>query len=202
MDLERRTRLRVSSIADSLLHRYRRRRLSATFPERARPAILLAFCSAIAIIASSYARSPLLALMCCATALLSYQKGVRMGIVSAIIVTAIAFTLDPYAVHPFHLKMIASVVVLAIISVVSGDQYGRIVPEGTTAKAAPATTRSVRGLETPARGSRAIPEPRRSVAIDVEPESNVEQETISRFLREMRDQVGGDEVVLLSLIHI
>ena len=92
--------------------------------------------------------------------------------------------------------MIASVVVLAIISVVSGDAYGRVVPEGSPAKPAAATTRSVRGLETPARGSRAIPEPRRSMSVDVEPESNVEQETISRFLREMRDQVGGDEVVL------
>ncbi|HEV7705118.1 MAG TPA: sensor domain-containing diguanylate cyclase [Gemmatimonadaceae bacterium] len=129
-------------------------------------------------------------------ALLSYQKGVRVGIVCAIVVVAIAFTLDPWAAHPFHLKMIVSVVILAIISVVSGDQYGRIVPEGSAAKPVAPTTRSVRGLETPARGSRAIPEPRRSLTVDVEPESNVEQETISRFLRELRDQVGGDEVVL------
>ncbi len=135
--------------------------------------------------------------MCCVTALLSYQKGVRLGIVSAAIITALAFTLDPYAVHPFHLKMIASVVALAIISVVSGDTYGRIVPPGAIpAKGGAAATRSVRGLETPARGTRAVPEPRRSLAIDAEPESNVEQETISRFLREMRDQIGGDEVVL------
>ncbi len=135
--------------------------------------------------------------MCCVTALLSYQKGVRLGIVSAAIITALAFTLDPYAVHPFHLKMIASVVALAIISVVSGDTYGRIVPPGAIpAKGGAASTRSVRGLETPARGTRAVPEPRRSLAIEAEPESNVEQETISRFLREMRDQIGGDEVVL------
>jgi diguanylate cyclase (GGDEF)-like protein len=86
--------------------------------------------------------------------------------------------------------------VLAIFAVVSGDAYVRIVPDGTVAKPAAVTTRSVRGLETPARGSRAIPEPRRSLSMEVEPESNVEQETISRFLREMRDQVGGDEVVL------
>jgi len=100
-------------------------------------------------------------------------------------------------VHPFHLKVIASVVALAIISVVSGDTYGRIVPPGAIpAKGGAAATRSVRGLETPARGTRAVPEPRRSLAIDAEPESNVEQETISRFLREMRDQIGGDEVVL------
>ncbi|MDQ2766627.1 MAG: hypothetical protein M3Y30_05680, partial [Gemmatimonadota bacterium] len=137
----------------------------------------------MAIIASSVARSPLLALMCCLTALLSYQKGVRLGIVCAVIIVALAFTLDPYAVHPFHFKMIASVIVLALIAVVSGDAYGRIVPESTAAKPAAATTRSVRGLETPARGSRAVPEPRRSIAVDVEPESNVEQETISRFLR-------------------
>ncbi len=135
--------------------------------------------------------------MCCVTALLSYQKGVRLGIVSGAIIIALAFTLDPYAVHPFHLKVIASVVALAIISVVSGDTYGRIVPPGAIpAKGGAAATRSVRGLETPARGTRAVPEPRRSLAIDAEPESNVEQETISRFLREMRDQIGGDEVVL------
>jgi diguanylate cyclase (GGDEF)-like protein len=134
--------------------------------------------------------------MSCLVALLSYQKGARLGVVSAVIVVALAFTVDPYAVHPFHFKMIASIVVLAIIAVVSGDAYGRIVPDGTVAKAAATPTRSVRGLETPARGSRAIPEPRRSLSVDVEPESNVEQETISRFLREMRDQVGGDEVIL------
>jgi diguanylate cyclase (GGDEF)-like protein len=134
--------------------------------------------------------------MCCLVALLSYQKGARIGVVSAIVVLGLAFTVDPYAAHPFHIKMIVSIVVLAIISVVSGDAYGRIVPEGTVAKPAAPTTRSVRGLETPARGSRAIPEPRRSLSMEVEPESNVEQETISRFLREMRDQVGGDEVVL------
>ena len=134
--------------------------------------------------------------MCCVTALLSYQKGVRLGIVSGIVITALAFTLDPYAVHPFHLQMIASVVALAIISVVSGDTYGRIVPAGAIAAKGAATMRSVRGLETPARGTRAVPEPRRSLAIEAEPESNVEQETISRFLREMRDQIGGDEVVL------
>ncbi|HMI56556.1 MAG TPA: sensor domain-containing diguanylate cyclase [Gemmatimonadaceae bacterium] len=150
----------------------------------------------MAIIASSVARSPLFAIMSCLVALLSYQKGVRVGVVSAVIVVALAFTVDPYAAHPFHIKMIVSIVVLAIISVVSGDAYGRIVPDGTVAKAAAAPTRSVRGLETPARGSRAIPEPRRSLSMEVEPASNVEQETISRFLREMRDQVGGDEVVL------
>lgn len=139
--------------------------------------------------------------MCCVIALLSYQKGVSVGIVSAVIGTAIAFTLDPYAVHPFHIKMIVSVVVLAIVSVVSGDIFGRIVPGATVAKAAVAPTRSVRGLETPARGTRAVPEPRRSLAMEVQPESNVEQETISRFLREMRDQIGGDEVVLWRYVR-
>ena len=134
--------------------------------------------------------------MCCVTALLSYQKGVRLGIVSGVIITAVAFTLDPYAVHPLHLKMIASVIILAILSVVSGDAYSGVTQPGAATAKASVPTRSVRGLETPARGQRAVPEPRRSLAIDAEPESNVEQETISRFLREMRDQVGGDEVVL------
>jgi diguanylate cyclase (GGDEF)-like protein len=134
--------------------------------------------------------------MCCVTALLSYQRGVRLGIVSAVIITALAFTLDPYAVHPLHIKMIVSVVALAIISVVSGDAYGRVLPSSTVATKTASPARSVRGLETPARGTRAVPEPRRSMAVDVEPESNVEQETISRFLREMRDQIGGDEVML------
>jgi diguanylate cyclase (GGDEF)-like protein len=134
--------------------------------------------------------------MCCLAALLSYRKGVRFGILSAIVIVAVTFTLDPFVAHPFQIKMIVSVAVLVIISVVCGNEFGRIVPEGTTVKAAATPTRSVRGLETPARGSRTVPEPRRSVSVDVEPESNVEQETISRFLREMRDQVGGDEVVL------
>ena len=57
--------------------------------------------------------------MCCLTALLSYQKGARFGVVSAIIITAIAFTLDPYAVHPFPIKVIASTVAFAAASVVS-----------------------------------------------------------------------------------
>jgi len=134
--------------------------------------------------------------MCCVTALLSYQRGVRAGIACAVIITALAFTLDPYAVHPLHIKMTVSVVALAIISVVSGDAFGRLLPVTAVATKAASPARSVRGLETPARGTRAVPEPRRSLAIEVEPESNVEQETISRFLREMRDQVGGDEVVL------
>jgi diguanylate cyclase (GGDEF)-like protein len=135
--------------------------------------------------------------MCCVTALLSYQRGVRVGIVSGVVMAAVALTLDPYSVHPLHVKAIVSVIVLAIISVVSGDVYSGVVPAATVARPAPAAqTRSVRGLETPARGTRAVPEPRRSLAMDAEPESNVEQETISRFLREMRDQVGGDEVVL------
>jgi diguanylate cyclase (GGDEF)-like protein len=134
--------------------------------------------------------------MCCLTALLSYRKGARLGIIAAIVVTALALTVDPFVVHPFAIKVIVGIVALAIASVVSGDAFGRIVPEGATQRPATTPTRSVRGLETPARGTRAIPEPRRSLAVDVEPESNVEQETISRFLREMRDQVGGDEVVL------
>ncbi|MEP7065270.1 MAG: sensor domain-containing diguanylate cyclase [Gemmatimonadota bacterium] len=134
--------------------------------------------------------------MCCITALLSYQKGVQIGVISAIIVAALAFTIDPYAVHPFPLKVMIGIVALAIVSVVSGDAFGRVVPESTAPRPSAPPTRSVRGLETPARGSRTVPEPRRSLAIDAEPESNVEQETISRFLREMRDQVGGDEVVL------
>jgi diguanylate cyclase (GGDEF)-like protein len=134
--------------------------------------------------------------MCCLTALLSYQKGVRTGIVCAIAVVAIAFTLDPYAAHPFPVKVMVSVVVLALTALIVGDQFGRLTPEGTAARPVAAPARSVRGLETPARGTRAVPEPRRSLAIDAEPESNVEQETISRFLREMRDQIGGDEVVL------
>jgi diguanylate cyclase (GGDEF)-like protein len=153
-------------------------------------------CAAVAVIAASVARSPLLALMCCLVALLSYQKGAGFGIVGAIIITALAFTVDPYAVPPFHLKIIASIVALAIVSVIGGDAFGRIVPDVVAPRAAPPSTRSVRGLETPARGSRTAPEPRRSLAVEAEPESNVEQETISRFLREMRDQVGGDEVVL------
>ncbi|MEO7039897.1 MAG: sensor domain-containing diguanylate cyclase [Gemmatimonadaceae bacterium] len=140
--------------------------------------------------------------MCCVIALLSYQRGARVGIVSAIVCVAVAFTLDPYAVHPFHIKTIVSVVVLAIVSVVSGESYGRLVPSAAVGKvAASASTRSVRGLETPARGTRAVPEPRRTLAVDIEPESNVEQETLSRFLREMRDQVGGDEVVLWRYIR-
>jgi len=150
----------------------------------------------MAIIASSVARSPLLALLCCFTALLSYRKGVRFGFVSAAIVVALAFTVDPFAIHPFHLQMIVGVVVLAIASVAGGDAYGRLVPTSPVAKPAAPATRSVHGLETPARGSRSIPEPRRSLSVEVEPESNIEQETISRFLREMRDQVGGDEIVL------
>src|SRR5690348_9009129 len=134
--------------------------------------------------------------MCCLAALLSYQKGVGIGIVGAIIITALAFTVDPYAVQPFPIKVIAGIVALAIVSVIGGDAFGRIVPDVVAPRAAPPSTRSVRGLETPARGSRTAPEPRRSLAVDAEPESNVEQETISRFLREMRDQVGGDEIVL------
>ena len=134
--------------------------------------------------------------MCCVTALLSYWKGSRVGSVCAVIVTALVLTVDPYVAHPLHVVTIVSVVALAIASVVSGESYGRVVTSGAIARSGTPQTRSVRGLETPARGTRTLPEQRRSVAVDAEPESNVEQETISRFLREMRDQVGGDEVVL------
>ncbi len=134
--------------------------------------------------------------MCCVAAVLSYWKGWRLGSVCAAIVTALALTIDPYAAHPLHIVAIVSVVALAIASVMSGESYARVVASGGSARSGTPQTRSVRGLETPARGTRTLPEQRRSAAVDVEPESNVEQETISRFLREMRDQVGGDEVVL------
>ncbi|MBK5188003.1 MAG: sensor domain-containing diguanylate cyclase [Gemmatimonadaceae bacterium] len=124
-----------------------------------------------------------------------------MGIACAVLVAALAFTVDPLTVHPLQINMIASVVVLAIASVVGGDAYGRVVPEGAPVRTAAASTRAVRGLETPARGSGALPEPRRSLGVDVEPESNVEQETISRFLREMRDQMGGDDIVLWRYVR-
>lgn len=133
--------------------------------------------------------------MCCLTALFSYQKGVRIGVVCGLAVTAIAFTLDPYIVHPFHIKVIASVVALFIVSVVSGDQFGRIGAVAPGARTAAQPARAARGLDTPARGTRAV-EPRRSMSAEVEPESNMEQDTISRFLREIRDQIGGDEIVL------
>jgi len=153
-------------------------------------------CAAAAIIASSVSRSPLLALTCCLAALLSYQKGAGIGIVGAIIVIALAFMVDPFVVHPVSIKIFVSVLALAIVSVIGGEAFGRLVPDGVAPRAAPTPTRSVRGLETPARGSRTVAEPRRSLAIEAEPESNVEQETISRFLREMRDEVGGDDIVL------
>jgi diguanylate cyclase (GGDEF)-like protein len=138
----------------------------------------------------------MLALLCCLSALLSYRKGVRIGIGSAVAVAALTFTVDPFAVHPLAIKFILSVVILAVAAVVGGEAFGRVVPVGAAPRPSSAPTRSVRGLETPARGSRIAPEPRRSVAVEADPESSVEQETICRFLREMRDQIGGDEVVL------
>ncbi|HMA01848.1 MAG: diguanylate cyclase [Gemmatimonas sp.] len=120
----------------------------------------------------------------------------RVGTVSAIIAVALAFTADPYAAHPLATRFILSALVLAITAVVGGEAFGRVVPEEMSRRRTPASTRAVRGLETPARGSRTGPEPRRSFTVDTEAESTVEQETISRFLREMRDQMGGDEVVL------
>jgi diguanylate cyclase (GGDEF)-like protein len=134
--------------------------------------------------------------MCCITALLAYQRGLRVGGVCAVIVAALALTVDPYAAHPLHVVTIVSVVALAVASVMIGESYGRVVTSGGVGRSASPQTRSVRGLETPPRGTRTLPEPRRSLAVDAEPESNVEQDTISRFLAEMRDQVGGDEVVL------
>jgi diguanylate cyclase (GGDEF)-like protein len=161
---------------------------------------LLAFCSVVAIIASSVARSPLLALMCCLTALLSYRKGVRVGVVCGLVVVAIAFTLDPFIGHPFHIRQIASVMALFIVSVVIGEQFGLIGAGAPVARPAASTGRSARGFDTPAPGTRAV-EPRRSMSVEVEPESNMEQDTISRFLREIRDQIGGDEVVLWRFLR-
>ena len=100
-----------------------------------------------------------------------------------------------------HGRWAASFVVRSSVAVVRCATARPAVASRTVAKSGVPPTGSVRGLETPARGTRAVPEPRRSVAIEVEPESNVEQETISRFLREMRDQVGGDEVVLWRYIR-
>ena len=157
--------------------------------------MILALCCAVALIASSVARSPLLAVMTCLTSLLSYQRGARIGVFCGVVVAAIAFTLDPYTVHPVHLKVIASIVALFFASVVSGDQFGRLGTVATSTRAAAPAARATRAVDTPARGVRAV-EPRRSVAVEVEPESSMEQDTISRFLREMREQIGGDEIVL------
>lgn len=120
----------------------------------------------------------------------------RFGVVSAILVIALALTADPYAAHPLAIRFILSAVVLTMAAVIGGEAFGRVVPEEMSKRRTSASTRAVRGLETPARGSRTGPELRRSLSVDAEPESTVEQETISRFLREMRDQMGGDEVVL------
>lgn len=120
----------------------------------------------------------------------------RFGVVSAILAIALALTADPYAAHPLAIRFILSAVVLTMAAVIGGEAFGRVVPEEMSKRRTSASTRAVRGLETPARGSRTGPEPRRSLSVDAEPESTVEQETISRFLREMRDQMGGDEVVL------
>ena len=133
--------------------------------------------------------------MCCLTALLSYQKGVRIGVVCALGVAGVAFTLDPVTLHPHSIKLIASILALLVASVVSGDQFGRIASATSGSRAAPSAARPVRTIDTPARGTRAV-EPRRSMAVEVEPETNMEQDTISRFLREIREQVGGDEIVL------
>lgn len=120
----------------------------------------------------------------------------RFGVVSAILAIALALTADPYAAHPLAIRFILSAVVLTMAAVIGGEAFGRVVPEEMSKRRTSASTRAVRGLETPARGSRTGPELRRSLSVDAEPESTVEQETISRFLREMRDQMGGDEVVL------
>jgi diguanylate cyclase (GGDEF)-like protein len=133
--------------------------------------------------------------MCCLIALLAYQKGVRVGVICALLVTGVAFLLDPFTVHPFTFKLIASVLVMVSASVTIGELYGRMVPIASNAHPSASPTRTVRGLDTPARGVRAV-EPRRSQAVEVEPESTMEQDTISRFLREVRDQMGADEVVL------
>lgn len=137
--------------------------------------------------------------MCCLTALVSYRKGVRVGVVCGLVVTALAFTLDPFATHPFGIKAIAGIVALIAASIAGGDQYGRIASASTGTRAATSSARNVRGLESPARGVRAV-ELRRSMAVEIEPESTpestMEQDTISRFLREIREQLGGDEVVL------
>lgn len=133
--------------------------------------------------------------MCCLTALLSYQKGVGAGIVCAIVVLAVAFLVGPFTIHPLSLKLAASTVALLIVSVACGDQFGHVAAAGAGARSTDAPARAARATDTPARGVRAV-EPRRSMSVDVEPESNMEQDTISRFLREIRDHVGGDEIVL------
>jgi len=133
--------------------------------------------------------------MCCVTALVSYRKGVRVGVVCGLVVTAIGFTLDPFIVHPLHIKLIASVMALFVASVVIGDRFGLIGAGASGARPVASSGRSARGLDTLSPGTRAA-EPRRSMPVEVEPESNMEQDTISRFLREIRDQIGGDEIVL------
>ncbi|MGH7623667.1 MAG: hypothetical protein ACREMU_15095, partial [Gemmatimonadaceae bacterium] len=80
--------------------------------------MLLAFCFAVAIIASSVTRSPLFAFMCCLVALLSYQKGVGIGIACAVVVVGIAFSVGPFSIHPFSVKLAASAIALLVVAVV------------------------------------------------------------------------------------
>lgn len=134
--------------------------------------------------------------MGCVIALVSFQKGLLAGLGVGIAMVGIGLTLDPYTTHPVLAKIIISVLALAAASVASGDLCRRLASTGGT-NAAARTGRPARGIETPVRGMRAMTEPRRPLAVEIaEPESTVEQDTISRFLRELRDQVGGDEVVL------
>ena len=115
--------------------------------------------------------------------------------------TALALYVDPFIAHPLHIVTIVSAVVIATVSLVSGDAFGRLAGGVFAPRAAAQPARAVRAPEAAARDPRTLPEPRRSLGIEAGPESNVEQETISRFLRELRDQVGGDDVVLWRYLH-
>jgi diguanylate cyclase (GGDEF)-like protein len=141
------------------------------------------------VIASGVARSPLLALMACITAALSFRIGIGAGFLGGAAIIAAGLTLDPFVVHPLSIGFAFAVVALAAASVASGALFRRVMASGAG--------KPERWTDTPVRGMPAASAPRGSTAMDAaDLESALEQNAISHFLREIREQVGGDEVVL------
>lgn len=172
---------------------------------------VLAVCIALTILAASVAHSATTALVVPAVAWLTWRRGPRLGAIAALAATLLVAFADPLLAHPPSLVVLGALATEFGASVVGTMVVRRLLVErDARVVAARAAAHSVLRLS-PAPGVGAIhdapppstvergaagPVPADSPRDATPTERTIEREVLERYLAEIRDALGADEVVL------